>query len=212
MLIIALSPHIATDMPYAVYILPGLSSWFYAKEILSKSIVLPRHFLPFMRGYGYHPILLSCGIALSSLPTLLIWSAITCIAAAVSGLSLTGYYLIPYLLLANFLNAVTQSFTTVALAPLFPRLTSAGLRMMLLLLFWTSPIIYPAANLHGMGLFLARLNPLYYLCESMRGLTSGHIPSLTHTAMYFGFMLAMILADLILVKLVHQRALAQFEK
>lgn len=207
-LIIALSAQVVTDIPYAPYLLLGLCSWFYLQESLTKSVALPHDFLPLLRMNGYHPFWLSFGIALSALPTLFIWMAAALLVSLLAGLPFAGYFFIPYIILVNFLNAVAQSLATSALAPLFPKLADAGLRITLSIFFWTTPIAFQSIPLGGIWDILAYFNPLYYLTNGMRGIVSGHfIPTATHAAIFIGLIIAVSAVGLTLMKLVWRRAL-----
>ena len=184
----ALTGQIRTDgLPYAVFLLCGISPWFYFKEIVERSLECSSEYSGLLSTWGCEPAMFCAAQALCALPTLLLWTVISVTAALFCGISLKAVYLLPYLLLCNMLNAVAQGMLASAFAPLFSA-AEEGIQITLPLLFWTTPIVWPFVYaVPDFTLLLMRLNPLFYLTEGMRmWLLSGILPPLVHTVLFFG--------------------------
>jgi ABC-type polysaccharide/polyol phosphate export permease len=173
-------------MPYAVFLLCGLAPWFYIKEIYTDSPALPMLFGPLLVANKRNVAWLGFCKAVTALPTLLFWRAAAALCAMLMGYGVAGLYLLPYFLLCTLINGAAQSLLASAFSPLAPSTLTKGLAITLPILFWTTPIVWPAyAFSNAMRLF-ARLNPLYYLCESLRTmLTAGTLPDWRHTLAFF---------------------------
>ncbi len=184
----ALSGQIRTNgLPYTVFLLCGISPWFYFKEIVERSLEGSSEYSGLLCAWGCEPAIFCAAQALCALPTLLFWTAVSVAAALFCGISLKAVYLLPYLLFCNLFNAVAQGLLASAFAPLFSA-AEEGIQITLPLLFWTTPIVWPFIYaVPDLTVLLMRLNPLFYLTEGMRmWILSGILPPLVHTVLFFG--------------------------
>lgn len=186
-LIFALSRWINTDgIPYYAYLLAGLAPWFYIKEISTDMPALPAAYAVVLTDVRWNMGWLPVAKAFAALPVLLFWGLIAAIAAYMAGAQ-PSFHMLPYLILCNLCNGIAQGLAAAALAPLFPAAMPLGISITLPLLFWTTPIVWPASILPAFLLQFTRLNPLFYLTEGMRGiLFASAAPSAIHTLLFFG--------------------------
>ncbi len=209
-LIFALGGWIKTGMPYASFLLAGLAPWFFTKEIFEEAPKLPSLYAPVLRTRGWSMGWLAVAKALAALPVLVVWLAVALVAAYVQNIRLVGLSYLPYAILCCFWNAATQSMLASALAPLFRSKVDTSMLIMLPILFWTTPLVWPASILPRAILIFAELNPLFYAAEVMRGaVCTGVLPSARHTLLFFSVSAAYGLCGYWLTKRVWKAALPE---
>lgn len=209
-LIVALSGVVRIEgAPYYAFLLAGLPPWFYIKRILAGDAGASPVYERALLRQGWAAEWVVAARALAALPTLLIWLALALLAALLAG-GAQALFALPYLLLCNILNGLAQGLLAAALAPALPAgfAGDAGASILLPLLFWTTPIAWPAQILPLPLQRLLALNPLYYLSEGARGaMLFGALPGETETICFFIISFAMGLAGFLLHRRVRRAAL-----
>ena len=178
MLAFVLYRFVNTATPYAVYLFCGLAQWFYFRETVLAILDMPAQAIGVFGYGGYDPLWYPVAQALAALPVLLLWTGIALILAAFYRLPLQLWRLV-YALPCAICNAVAQGMFAAAFLPLFEGGAQEGVAITMTIFFWTSPVAWPAGEgLTGLPLFMFRLNPMYALCETLRGaLGAGTAPA-----------------------------------
>jgi len=185
MLLFALHRFVPVRAPYAVYLFCGLAQWFYFYEAILSILAIPAQAMGLFDHGGYDPFWYPVAQALSALPTLLLWTGIAVIAALIYGLPVQLWQLL-YLLPCAVYNTAAQGMFAAALLPLFRGGAQEGVAITMTYFFWTSPIAWPAGDaLAGLPLLFFYLNPMHYLCETLRGaLGAGAFPQVPEALLF----------------------------
>ncbi|MDL2257729.1 hypothetical protein LJC42_01035 [Eubacteriales bacterium OttesenSCG-928-K08] len=199
-LIFALNGRVDTGyFPYPLFLLYGIAPWFYFSEILHKLPGQPGAFRAYLNRNS--PISLAPGLAISALPTLLVWMCVCLVASLFYSMPMQGLKFLPYIILCNILSAAGQGLFICAFLPIAGNSTQNGLRIALPFIFWTAPIAWPFTSSSSMLLFLMRLNPLYYVAECSRAMLIDKVfPPTIHTLLFFAIVLGAGIIGLLLMK------------
>jgi ABC-type polysaccharide/polyol phosphate export permease len=174
-------------VPFFVWLLSGLVAWFFIQDCLNagassviensflvKKVIFRVSLLPVVRLLGLLPVHL---FFLGTL-TLIFWGY---------GYRPDWYTLqVLYYTLAMGALAVGWSWLAASIAPFFRDLLQI-IPVVLQILFYTTPIIWPADNLSIGWQHVLDINPLYYIVKGYRESLVTHVPFYHHplTTIYF---------------------------
>jgi ABC-type polysaccharide/polyol phosphate export permease len=106
-----------------------------------------------------------------------------------------GFLMVLYYLAAALLFTLGLGWLLAA-AHVFSRDVGQALNTALNILFWMTPILWPAANIGGWTKFVLQLNPAYFIVEGYRSalLPGGHAFALWPLDLYFWGLTLVLLA------------------
>ena len=118
-----------------------------------------------------------------------------CLAgAAAAGCLSPRWYLLPYCLLCGMAQGVAEGYFAAMFAPFFGRFVARGMRLTLSLLFWFTPVAWPAARADGMAA-AQWLSPIGYVVDATRAcLIAGAPPPTWQRALWFWCAMAALAA------------------
>lgn len=171
--------------PFFPWLFCGMGLWFFFQRASENAATTLQEHAPLWQNGFCSPTAAVVSALLDALPTLLLWMGISIAAALFStGLASTALWAVYYVFCA-LIHTLAQVFLTAAFAPFSPD-TLQGLKLMLFITFWGTPILWPADILSGFLFMLCRLNPLYYLVDGLRGcLLHGTLPLWNDTLWFF---------------------------
>lgn len=159
---------IQTNVPYSLWLLPGIVPWFYFSEsIMSATNSLSEY------SYLVKKVLFNIEI----LPIVKVFSAF------IVHLFLTGFVLIIYVfagmplrlsmiqiiyyMICNTMLSIAISYLTSALVPFFKDMSQI-LNVVLMIGMWCCPIMWDLNLLPAKYHFLIKMNPVYYIVQGFR--------------------------------------------
>ncbi len=177
---------------YLPFLLCGLAPWFYYQRAMSDAAQCPTALAPLIRFQRCSIPVLCWSAVLGRMPLYILWVGIALIARWILlGAVPLSAWLCMYYLGCGALNAFAQGLLGAVFSPFFGDV-QGGLRVMLVVLFWTTPILWPAELLPQAVRVLLSLNPLYYIVEGLRGCILDGSPWLgwQQTLWFFGITIA----------------------
>ncbi len=175
-------------VPFILWFVCGLVPWFFFNETLLaitnsvtshaylvKKTIFPTEVLPFVH--------LTAGL----LPHLIFMLIVACLMSYLAVPFLLDRFLVVYFLFCTCILLLGLGWMLSALQ-VFYRDIAHALSIILNLLFWTTPIVWPADNIPMEYRNLLFLNPVYYIVEGYRGLLLFDViiwPSLWHTTYFW---------------------------
>jgi lipopolysaccharide transport system permease protein/teichoic acid transport system permease protein len=164
--------------PFLPWFISGMIPWFFIKESLhnSSSSLIDYSFL--IKKMYFRVGMIPLIRIMTALIIHLFLIVILLIFVVAYGFYPTIYWLqLPYYLLCSLILLVGLGWFTSALM-VFVRDVKQTLDVLLTLLFWVTPIIWPYARLQGNMRLVADLNPFFYL-------TNGYRETLIHGKWFF---------------------------
>jgi len=174
--------------PFILWFVCGLVPWFFFNETLLaitdsvtrhaylvKKTIFPSEVLPFIH--------LTAGL----LPHMIFMLIVVCLLGYLGVAFLVDRLLVVYFLFCTCILLLGFGWMLSALQ-VFYRDISHALSIIMNLLFWTTPIVWPAENIPIAYRSLLFYNPLYYIVEGYRGLLLFDTvvwPSLWHTTYFW---------------------------
>ncbi|MGD0464549.1 MAG: ABC transporter permease [Tepidisphaeraceae bacterium] len=162
-------------VPFVVWLLTGLVPWFFAAESIGagSSIIIDNRFL-----------VKKVVFRVSLLPVVRIFSMLPVHLFFVLGVSVVllayGYYpnlqslQVFYYLAAMMCLSLGFSLLMSALVPFLKDLSQV-LQVLVQILFWLTPLVWPESNLPGKNRWMLELNPLNYIVRGYRESLARHV-------------------------------------
>lgn len=180
--------------PYAVWLLAGLASWFYYENALLASANAYFVFAPLVRHDLCRSALVPPARVAAALLHALPWLLAALAGAAAAGCLSPRWYLLPYCLLCGMAQGVAEGYFAAMFAPFFGRFVARGMRLTLSLLFWFTPVAWPAARADGLAA-AQWLSPIGYVVDATRAcLIAGAPPPTWQRALWFWCAMAALAA------------------
>lgn len=155
-------------VPFVVWLLSGLIPWFFISEAISSGsmAVLDNRFL--VKKVVFRLSLLPVVRLLTVVPVHLFFLAVIVLMAWGYGYRPTAYCLqLPYYMGAGLILGMGLSLLTSAMVPFFRDLSQV-VAVVLQIVFWTMPIVWPDTRLSARFRWALMLNPLYYIINGYR--------------------------------------------
>ena len=154
--------------PYMVWLVSGLTAWFLIRDTLAPAAKSIRKNKYLVTKVIYPISTIPTFKVLSSFMSNLMFLVVLFIIAISNGVKPSIYWIqIFYYQFAAIALLIGISLLTSALV-----VVSRDIEMIInssvFLIFWFSPILYPASNLSGILAIIAKLNPFYYIIEGFR--------------------------------------------
>ena len=122
------------------------------------------------------------------------WLLAALAGAAAAGCLSPRWYLLPYCLLCGMAQGVAEGYFAAMFAPFFGRFVARGMRLTLSLLFWFTPVAWPAARAGGLAA-AQWLSPIGYVVDATRAcLIAGAPPPTWQRALWFWCAMAALAA------------------
>jgi ABC-type polysaccharide/polyol phosphate export permease len=162
-------------VPFIVWLLPGMVPWFYASDCIAggSTIILENRFL--VKKVVFRVSLLPVVRLLSLLPAHLFFiftmTVIFCVL---------GYYprlewiQLVYYLFAMMMFSIGLSWLLSALAPFLRDLVPL-VQVIIQILFWVTPIVWPADSVPAKQRWMLDINPLNYIVRGYREAMVSHL-------------------------------------
>jgi lipopolysaccharide transport system permease protein/teichoic acid transport system permease protein len=184
------------DTPFVVWLLSGLIPWFFISESISggSMAVIDNRFL--VKKIVFRVSLLPVVRLLTVVPVHLFFLFTIVLLAWSYGFQPTLYCLqLPYYMAGTLLLAMGMSLLTSALVPFFRDLTQI-VSVVLQIVFWLMPIVWPATQVPAAYRWILMVNPLYYIVRGYRESLLDHTWFWTHPqgTLYFWSATALLLA------------------
>lgn len=157
-----------TEYPYMVWLISGLAAWFLIRDTLSPAAKSIRKNKYLVTKVIYPVSTIPTFKVISSFIMSTMFILVVFFMAIVNGVKPSIYWIqIFYYQIAAIVLLAGISLITSALVVL-----SRDVEMLIdatvFLIFWFSPVLYPASNLTGPIAFISKLNPFYYIIEGFR--------------------------------------------
>jgi ABC-type polysaccharide/polyol phosphate export permease len=156
------------DVPYILWLLPGLMPWFFISDALTTGGAAVRSNSHFVTKMVYPVATLPISEVLSLYFIHLMLMCITVALFVVSGFGLSVYFLqAPYYLLCALAFAAVMSMLLSALTAISRDILQA-VKSAITLMFWLTPILWSADNLPSPAKQIVMANPITYIVAGYR--------------------------------------------
>src|ERR1019366_6888138 len=162
-------------VPFVVWLLSGLVPWFYASDCITTggNVILDNRFL--VKKVVFRVSLLPVVRILSLLPAHLFFlGAIILINWAYGYPPTLQTFQVVYYLGALCVLSIGLSWLISALVPFLKDLAQV-VTVLLQVLFWIMPIVWPETNVPQKARWILFLNPLYYIIQGYRDSLINHV-------------------------------------
>lgn len=154
--------------PYMAWLVVGLAAWFFIRDTFvpgAKSIRQNKYLVTKM----IYPVsTIPTFKVLSSFISSLMFFGVVILILIVHGVKIDAHWIqVVYYQFAAIVLMIGVSLFTSALV-VISRDIEMLINSVVFLLFWLTPILYPASNLSGKLAFITKLNPFYYIVEGFR--------------------------------------------
>ena len=154
--------------PYMAWLIVGLAAWFFIRDTFvpgAKSIRKNKYLVTKM----IYPVsTIPTFKVLSSFISSLMFLCVVILVLIVSGVQVDIHWIqVVYYQFAAIVLMIGISWFTSALV-VISRDIEMLINSIVFLLFWFTPILYPASNLSGKLAFITKLNPFFYIVEGFR--------------------------------------------
>lgn len=154
--------------PYMAWLVVGLAGWFFIRDTVApgaKSIRQNRYLVTKM----IYPIsIIPTFKIISSFISSLMFLIVVVVVLIFSGIKVDIYWIqIVYYQFAAIVLLIGMSLLTSALV-VVSRDVEMFINSTVFLLFWFTPILFPASNLTGKLALVIKLNPFYYIIDGFR--------------------------------------------
>ncbi len=154
--------------PYIAWLVSGLGAWFFIKEVIVPAATSIRKNKYLVTKMVFPVSTISTIKVLSSFLSSLLFLPIIMIILLGSGIKINFHWVqIIYYQCSLMILLVGISWLTSALV-VMSRDIEMLINSTVLVLFWGSPILYPAENIGGIIGDILKLNPFYYIVEGFR--------------------------------------------
>ncbi|PLY14732.1 MAG: hypothetical protein C0631_09410 [Sedimenticola sp.] len=182
---------------FALYLMAGLFPFNAFREAADRSTSSLTSNRQLIQRVVFPPVLLPLVVSMTSLVTEIAGLAIVALAVLVMGEGLTPWVLMfPLLMLARFLLNLGVGWVLSVLNVFFRDMNQL-IGMLLTLLFFGTPIIYPASLVPEKWVWIYKLNPFYHLVSAYRSIFIEGIPP--EVGFYIVLVLSAVIALLGLV-------------
>jgi ABC-type polysaccharide/polyol phosphate export permease len=156
------------DVPYILWLVPGLMPWFFISDALTTGGAAIRSNSHFVTKMVYPVATLPISEVLSLYFIHLMLMCITVALFVVSGFGLSVYFLqVPYYLLCALAFAAVISMLLSALTAISRDVLQA-VKSVTTLMFWLTPILWSADNLPSPAKEVVMANPITYIVSGYR--------------------------------------------
>lgn len=162
-------------VPFVVWLMSGLIPWFFIAEAISggSMAVLDNRFL--VRKIVFRVSFLPVVRLLTVIPVHLFFVALILALAWGYGFQPTVYCLqLPYYMAAALTMMIGLALLTSALVPFFRDLAQI-VQVILQVVFWMMPIVWPYNSVPVKDQWLLMLDPLYYIIRGYRDSLINHV-------------------------------------
>lgn len=160
--------HPMGGVPYILWLIPGILPWFFIQDALTIGGASIRSNSHFVTKLVYPVATLPVSEVLS---LFFVHLMLMCIAVAIfviSGFGLSLYFLqLPYFILCTFVFSVVMATLLSALTTISNDILH-GVRSVMTLMFWLSPVLWSADNVSGILRVFVIANPITYLVGGYR--------------------------------------------
>ncbi len=157
-----------TGIPFVPWFICGMIPWLFISETLSSSTGSLIEYSYLIKKTAFRVAVIPFIKIFTALIVHLFFIAVVAIFAVAYGYKPDIYWLqLPYLLLAAFFLLTGLGWLVSAIT-VFVRDMSPVVNVIIAVLFWATPIMWPYTMLSGNLRYLALLNPFFYIIEGYR--------------------------------------------
>lgn len=157
-----------SDVPYALWLLPGLILWFVFNEGVSSGTTALQDYSYLVKQVKFDISILPMIKVMASFIVHTFFIALIIVLYLIWGVPIRLQILqLPYYYFGAFLLILGVARITCAIQPFFKDLTSA-IELVLLVLMWACPVMWDISMLPPSYHFFFKLNPLYHLLVGYR--------------------------------------------
>lgn len=195
--------------PYMAWLVAGLTGWFFIKETLFPAAVSIRKNKYLVTKMIYPVSTIPTFKVISSLISNCMFMPVVIFILIVNGISVDIHWLqVFYYQFAAVMLMIGISWSTSALV-VISRDIEILINSTVFLLFWFSPVLYPASNLKGTMAIVMKFNPFYYLIEGFRA-TFLYQEWFWERPVLTGYFWCFVVISMIVGSFVHSRLRNQF--
>jgi ABC-type polysaccharide/polyol phosphate export permease len=155
-------------VPYILWLIPGIMPWFFISDALTIGGAAVRSNSHFVTKMVYPVATLPVSEVMSLFFVHLMMMCITTAIFVVSGFGLNIYFLqLPYYLLCVFAFSLVMATLLSALTAISQDVLQ-GVKSMITLLFWLTPILWSADNIGAPFKQIIMANPMVYIFTGYR--------------------------------------------
>lgn len=168
---------IESRFAYAIYLLSGMLGWTLFMDIVQRSMGVFVEYANQLKKINFPKVTLPFIVAGSSLVSYVSLMAVTLIAFVLLGHVSLLWLWLPFLTLLTLMLALGLGML-LGVINVFVRDLGPLMNIVLQLLFWFTPIVYPAHVVPDSLQLLQKMNPVYHVVDSYHAILAyNHSPS-----------------------------------
>lgn len=159
---------VQTNVPYSLWLLPGIIPWFYFSESIMSATNCLTEYSYLVKKVLFNIEILPVVKVLSTYIVHLFLTAFVLIIYVIAGMPLrVSMIQIIYYMICNTMLSISISYLTSALVPFFKDMGQI-LNVILMIGMWCCPIMWDLGLLQEKYHFLIKMNPVYYIVQGFR--------------------------------------------